>query len=189
MSAARLFAALTLCLCLSGPAGAGQALPFDFGGPFQLVDHNGKPRSDKDFRGRFLLVFFGYTNCISICPIDLDLMSRALNDLGAAADKVQPLFISVDPKRDTPAIVKAFIAEFHPRLVGLTGSSKQIAAVVRAYKVHRAKLVEEAAQEGDYLVSHSGNMYLMGPDGKFVTLLPHGSSPEFIARTLANYLN
>ena len=189
MSAARHVAALCLCLVLGGPAAAGQALPFDFGGPFQLVDHDGKPKSDKDYRGRFLLVFFGYANCISICPIDLDVMSQALDELGPKADKVQPLFISVDPKRDTPVVLKAFVAQFHPRLVGLTGSSKQVAAVVRAYKVHRAKLVEKAAGAGDYLVSHSGNMYLMGPDGKFVTLLPHGSSPQFIARTLAKYLN
>ena len=190
MSAARYVAALCLCLALAGPATAGQAAqPFDFGGPFQLVDHDGKPRSDQDFRGRFLLVFFGYTNCITICPIDLDVMGLALDELGPKADKVQPLFISVDPKRDTPAVLKAFIAQFHPRLVGLTGTSKQVAAVVRAYKVHRAKFVEEDAGAGDYLVSHSGNMYLMGPDGKFVTLLPHGSSPEFINRTLATYLN
>lgn len=163
--------------------------PVSLGGPFSLVDHQGRKRTDKDFRGRFLLVYFGYTNCPNICLSGLQAISEALELLGTEADRVQPLFLTVDPARDKPKNMKRFIKQFHPRLIGLTGSESQIRDVARAYRVYRAKVVLPDAPKEDYLVTHTPNTYLMGPDGTFVTLFPHDTEPEVMARALRRTLS
>lgn len=186
---AALRTALFVLFCIAGPpaAGAGE-LSGLFGGPFGLTDHDGRRVTDRDFLGRHLLVYFGYSYCPDICPTDLAVMATALDALGPLAGRVQPVLITVDPERDRPAQLKDFVAAFRPDLIGLTGSEAEIAAAARAYRVHRRKFVIEGRPADDYLVDHSTLTYLMGPDGKFVTLFPRGTTPERMAEVLRGYL-
>jgi protein SCO1/2 len=163
---------------------SGQAL---IGGPFELVGKDGKTVTDKDFRGRYMLVFFGFTHCPDICPAELQVMSAALDDLGDKADQVVPVFITVDPARDTPELVTAYVENFGPNFVGLTGSLEAVDKAAKAYRVTYQKFQEEGAGD-NYSVDHSALVYLMGPDGKFVTHFPYGTSPEKMADTLRRYL-
>ncbi len=180
---------------VSSPAVAGQGgkvpeLPFSFGGPFELRDHEGQLRSDQDFRGRFMLVYFGYTYCPDICPTNLQTLSNALDILGETAEAVQPVFISVDPARDGVPQLRDYVSHFHPRLIGLTGSEAQVRAAARGYKIHRSKVLTDGDPEADdYLVNHSSITYLMGPDGEFVTLFPHDTEADFMAEAIGRYLN
>ncbi len=144
---------------------AGKAL---IGGPFTLTDSSGKKVTDQDFRGRYMLVFFGFTACPDICPAGLQLMSAALGKIGAKADNVTPIFISVDPARDTPEKIAAYVKNFDDRLVGLTGTPEEVAAVAKAYRVFYEKTPNEAAP-ADYGMNHTSIIYLMGPDGEYVT--------------------
>ncbi|AMJ59029.1 SCO family protein [Bosea sp. PAMC 26642] len=159
-----------------------------FGGPFTLTDHTGRRVSDRDFQGRFMLVYFGFTRCTDTCPIDLPTIAQALDAVGPAADKLVPLFITVDPGNDTPPVLAAYVAAFHPRLIGLTGSEAEIAEVARAYKVHRRKLTQPHHGASEYAVDHGSLTYLMGTDGRFVTLLPHNSGAGRLAAILRKYL-
>ncbi len=154
------------------------------GGAFTLIDHNGKTVTDANFRGRYMLVFFGYTFCPDVCPTALQTITEAMDLLGAKADKVQPVFISVDPERDTPKVLKSFMENFHPRMIGLTGSSEQVAAVAKIYRLYYAK----ASDEDDYLIDHQAFIYLMGPDGKIITYFPHGIAPDAIATKVRKHL-
>lgn len=164
-------------------------LPITFGGPFALVDEDGAPRTDKDFARRFVLVYFGYITCPDICPANLSTLAAALDKLGAAGRRVQPLFITVDPARDTPARLKAFTAKFHPRLIGMTGSESQIKAAARSYRVSRGKVpMPDPGDSGGYLILHSPTTYLMGPDGRFLTLFPHDTDANVMAKALAKYV-
>jgi cytochrome oxidase Cu insertion factor (SCO1/SenC/PrrC family) len=156
------------------------------GGPFALIDHNGKPRTDADFRGKLLLVYFGFTWCPDVCPTDLQDISLALDKLGEAADQVQPLFITVDPERDTAAHLAEYVSLFHPRLIGLTGDAAAIRAAADAYKVYYAKVTNEAGT--DYTVDHTAFIYLMGADGKYLGFFPPSTPPERIAETIAHQL-
>ena len=137
------------------------------GGPFALEDGNGKPVTDHDFRGKYMLVYFGYTFCPDVCPTTLNEVADALDHLGNKADKLQAIFITVDPKRDTPAVVKQYAAAFSPRLMGLTGSAEQIANVAKEYRVYYAEH-RTGPGPNDYSMDHSSVLYLMGPDGKFI---------------------
>lgn len=157
------------------------------GGPFELVGKGGKTVTDKDFRGRYMLVFFGFTHCPDICPAELQVMSTALDELGDKADKVVPIFITVDPERDTPEAVEAYVANFGPNFVGLTGSPEAIAKAAKEYRVTYQKFQEEGAGD-NYSVDHSALLYLMGPDGTFLTHVPYGTSPGKLAETLRRYL-
>jgi protein SCO1/2 len=150
------------------------------GGPFALVDQTGTPRSDQDFRGKLLLVYFGFTYCPDICPTDLQAISLAIDQLGTAGGKVQPLFITVDPERDTAAHLAEYVGMFHPRLIGLTGDAAAIRKAAEAYKVYYAR-VETGT---DYTVDHSAFMYLMDADGKYLGFLPPGTTPERIAEAI-----
>ncbi|MGD8354485.1 MAG: SCO family protein [Methyloceanibacter sp.] len=163
---------------------SGQAL---IGGPFELVGKDGDTVTDKDFLGRHMLVFFGFTHCPDICPAELQIMSAALDDLGSKADRVVPVFITVDPERDTPELITAYVENFGPSFVGLTGSPEAIAKAAKAYRVTYQKFEDETASD-NYSVDHSALVYLMGPDGKFVTHFPYGTSPEKMAETLRRYL-
>jgi protein SCO1 len=148
------------------------------GGPFALVDHAGKPRTEADFRGKFLLIYFGFTYCPDVCPTDLQAIGSALDQLGAAGEDVQPLFITIDPERDTPALLAGYVPLFHPRLVGLSGDASAIRQAARAYKVYYAKV---ATAGDDYTVDHSGYIYLMDRAGQYLGFFPPGTPPERMA--------
>ncbi len=158
------------------------------GGPFALVDHTGRPVTDADFRGKHLLVYFGYTYCPDVCPTELGVMAQAMDRLGPLAEKVQPLFITVDPKRDTVAHMAGYVELFHPRLVGLTGTPEQTAAAAKAYRVYHAVPTGQDAAGGDYLVDHSSFIYLMGPDGAFQRVFAAGAEPDQIAADIRSRL-
>lgn len=179
---------LALLLAAAVPAHADEPWPVAFGGPFTLTDHTGHRRSDADFHGSWLLVQFGYTSCPDICPLSLDTMAAALEALGPAASRVQPLFVTVDPARDSPAVLASFVVGFDPRLIGLTGSEAEITAIAKSYRVHRRKIVTDPADPAAYLVDHGSFTYLMGPDGGFLTLIPYGTDSTRMARTIADYL-
>lgn len=167
-----------------GVATTGTAL---VGGPFTLVDQTGKTVTERDFRGRYMLVFFGFTHCPDICPAELQVIAASLEALGPDAKKVVPIFITVDPERDTPEVMADYIKNFGDEFVGLTGSPEQIAAVAKAYRVAYAKFQEKDSAT-DYSVDHSALVYLVGPDGDYITHLPYGTSAEKMAETLRRYL-
>ncbi len=188
----RLLAIWALALFLAGvaPAGGAEDFPIKFGGPFELIDHTGKTRTDRDFRGRFMLLYFGYTNCPNICPTNLQAMSDALDLLGEDEVRIQPLFISVDPARDKPDRLAGFVASVHPRLIGLTGSRSQIRVVLKAYRIQRYKVREaEDSAPDDYLVFHTPTTFLMGPGGKFLTFFRHDGGADAMAKALRGYLS
>jgi cytochrome oxidase Cu insertion factor (SCO1/SenC/PrrC family) len=149
------------------------------GGPFALTDHTGKLRTDGEFRGKLMLVYFGYTYCPDVCPTDLLAISQALEALGPAGDVVQPIFISVDPERDTVAHLADYVAAFHPRLIGLTGAPEDIRKVALSYKAYYAKVPVGAGQ--DYVVDHTGVIYLMGREGEYLGFVPPQTTPQRLA--------
>jgi len=152
------------------------------GGPFSLTDHTGKTVTDQDFRGKFLLIYFGYTSCPDVCPLDLRFMTDALLELGADADQIQPILITVDPLRDTPEVLAGYVAAYHPRLIGLTGTPEKIAAVAKSYAIFHQKEAGVADLATAYLVGHTTATILMGPDGTFLRVFSHGTGPaEYVA--------
>jgi protein SCO1/2 len=156
------------------------------GGPFELTDQTGHRRTDADFRGKLVVLYFGYTYCPDVCPTELQSISLALDLLGAAAEAVQPLFITVDPERDTPARLADFVSSFHPRLIGLTGSLAEIRKTAIAYKTFFAK--PNIATPGNYPVDHTGFIYLVGKDGRYLGFLPPGLAPHEIADAIRTRL-
>lgn len=152
------------------------------GGPFALTDTLGKTVTDQDFRGRWMLVYFGYTFCPDVCPTELQTVADALKQLGPQAEKVAPLFITVDPERDTVAVLAGYVKLFDDRLLGLTGTPEQIAAITRAYRVYYAKA--NAKDSNAYLMDHSSFLYLMGPDGKLQALFKPDTSGKDIAEAI-----
>ena len=160
--------------------GTGEAL---VGGPFTLVDQTGKSITDKDFRGKYMLIFFGYTYCPDVCPTELQVMMAALDTLGPRAAEVQPIFITIDPDRDTPEVMQSYVENFGPSLVGLTGTAEQIAQVAKAYRVYYAKSGNTKTQ--DYLMDHSSIIYLMGPDGHFVKHFTYTTDAAALAEGIA----
>jgi protein SCO1/2 len=162
----------------------GQAL---VGGPFTLTDHKGRRVTDQDFRGRHMLVFFGFTLCPDVCPTALQVASEALNKLGPKADQIVPIFISVDPERDTPSQLASYVESFHPRLIGLTGSQAEIDAVVKAYRVY-VRRVEDPKSSAGYTFDHTSLIYVMGPDGAYRTHFTHTTNAGAMAERLARLL-
>jgi len=162
----------------------GQAL---VGGPFTLTDHTGKRVTDQDFRGRFMLVFFGFTYCPDVCPTALQVMGAALQKLGSKAEQITPVLITVDPERDTPEQMAMYVKSFHPRLVGLTGSPDEIAAVAKAYRVY-FKRVPDPKSSGGYTMDHSAIIYVMGPDGAFRTHFTYTVDANAMAERLTKLL-
>jgi protein SCO1/2 len=158
------------------------------GGPFSLIDGDGKPVTDQTWRGKYMLVYFGYTYCPDVCPTTLTNVATALDKLGSKANEIQPLFITVDPKRDTPAVVKQYAAAFSPRLIGLTGSPQQIAAAAKAYRVYYAEH-RTGPGPNDYSMDHSSVLYLMGPDGRFIAPLRADQNGPEIAAALAKLMS
>jgi len=156
------------------------------GGPFTLVDHTGRTVTERDFAGRVLLVYFGYTYCPDVCPTELGTIAAAMDALGPAGERVTPVFISIDPERDTPEALADYVSRFHPRLIGLTGSAEQVAQAARAYRVYYAKVAPRDTTE--YLMDHSAFIYLVGPDGRVRSLFPPETAPEAIAATVTAQL-
>jgi protein SCO1/2 len=152
------------------------------GGPFTLVDNNGQTVTDRTYRGKWLLVFFGYTHCPDVCPTTLNSIAAALRQLGPAAASVQPLFITVDPQRDTPRVLANYVRAFDPRIIGLTGTTEQIAAVAREYRVYFS--ADETPEQRDYQLDHSAFVYVMNPQGKFVQLFGGATANDKIAARL-----
>ena len=157
------------------------------GGPFSLVGANGKPVTDRDFRGRYMLIFFGFTHCPDICPAELQVIAQALEQLGDKAKNVVPIFITLDPERDTPEAMGNYVKSFGPNFVGLTGSTEAIAAAAKAYRVSYAK-VENKESAADYSVDHSALVYLMDPEGRYVTHFSYGLSADQMAEKLGKSL-
>src|ERR1700759_3227408 len=151
------------------------------GRPFTLIDQNAQRRSSSDFRGKYQLIYFGYSFCPDVCPTTLAVMSQALDKMGVDANRIVPVFITIDPERDTPAILKQYMAEFGPRFVGLTGSPASIAAVEKAYRVYAKK---QPLPGGGYGMDHSSVIYLMGPDGKVVSYYDELISAADLAKDL-----
>ena len=153
------------------------------GGPFSLTDQDGRRVTDEDFRGAYFLVYFGYTYCPDVCPVDLQDMSAALDLLDdKTLGQIQPVFITIDPERDTVDVMKTYVSLFHPKLTGLTGSPEEIAEVSRAYRVYARKV--ESESDTEYLMDHSAITFLMDPDGKYVAHFSSGFKPEAMARRL-----
>ena len=153
------------------------------GGSFALIDGDRKPVTDQDFRGKFMLVYFGYTFCPDACPTTLNDIADAMDKLGPTAARVQPIFITIDPKRDTPAVIKQYAANFSPILLGLTGTSEQIARVAKEYRVYYAEH-RTGPGPNDYSMDHSSVIYLMGPDGHFIEPIPADDGAAKIAATI-----
>lgn len=155
------------------------------GGPFTLTSHTGERMSAEDFRGKYMLIYFGFTFCPDVCPTELQTMSAALDTLGADAEKVQPIFITVDPERDTVEQMADYVQNFHADFIGLTGSPEEIASVAKAYRIYYEK-VEDEASSAAYLVDHTSFVYLMGPDGKFIDVFSYGTGAEEMAKGMAD---
>jgi cytochrome oxidase Cu insertion factor (SCO1/SenC/PrrC family) len=152
------------------------------GGPFTLVDHNGQRRTDVDFRGKLLLVYFGFTSCADACPTDLQAIASAVDTLGPMGEAVQPLFITINPELDTPEQLKSYVALFHPRMVGLTGSRTQIRDIASVYRVYFAKT--NPGIRTDPNVDHSSVVYVVGTDGKYIGFFPPGTPADRLVAVL-----
>ena len=169
-----------------GPDGGAQqanAGAVQVGGPFELVDHKGQTRTEADFAGQHMLTYFGYTYCPDVCPTSLSVMTQALDLLEEQAPevaaKIVPVFVTVDPERDDVSAMASYAEHFHPRMVALTGGPEQIAAAAKAYRVYYRKVEDDSAT--DYLVDHSSFIYLMGPDGLYVSHFLHNATAQEIA--------
>jgi len=171
----------------AGVTSSGSAL---IGGPFELTDQTGAARNEKDFQGGYMLVVFGYTFCPDVCPTALSTMSQALDILEEGdsnkAEAVTPVFVTVDPERDTVEAMASYAEHFHPKLVALTGTTEQVASAAKAYRVYYKKVDDESAT--DYLVDHSAFIYLMGPDGGYMTHFNHAATADEMAEGLAKYV-
>ncbi len=160
--------------------------PVPIGGPFTLVDAEGNQVTNKDLMGRYAMIYFGYTYCPDICPTALASAARGLDLLASvnetAAQMVRPVFITIDPERDTPDAVGKYAEAFHPRLLGLTGTPEQVAEAAKSYRVFYQKVHPEGAT--DYLMDHASNIFVMGPTGRYVTHFAHNATPGEISERL-----
>lgn len=183
-------AALLLSACSPASDDTPPLQGASIGGPFTLTGQDGGQVRDTDFAGQYRLVYFGYTYCPDVCPVDLQLIGQALRKLEKSdpdtAARIQPIFISVDPARDTPAVLKEYVAAFHPRLIGLTGSPEQIADVAKRYGVYSQK--DEPTVPKDYLVDHSRVVLLFGPGGEPISIVPHDKGVDAIAAELERWV-
>jgi protein SCO1/2 len=176
----------TAILLVTGyaPSPIGQAVAA-VGGPFQLTDQNGKAVTDADMKGKPFLVFFGFTHCPDICPTTLFDMSQLMKELGPDADRTGALFITVDPDRDTPAVMKDYLSNFDPHVRGLTGEPAAVNAAIKAYRVYAKKVPLE---HGDYTMDHTALVYLMDKNGHFVAPFDVSRTPAAEAADLRRYL-
>jgi protein SCO1/2 len=154
------------------------------GGPFTLVNERGETVTEADFRGRYMLIYFGFTFCPDVCPTELQVMASAVEALGPEAEKVTPVFITIDPERDTPEVMARYVTLFHPRLTGLTGTPEQVAATAKAWHVFYRKAEDQSSPE-DYTMDHSSIVFLMGPEGEYLKLFAPGTGPDQMAEGIA----
>lgn len=184
-----LLVALVLAAC-SSPSAPPPLEGATMGGAFTLTDQNGRRVSDRDFAGKYRLVYFGYTFCPDVCPVDMQVIGAGLRrfeteDADRAA-RVQPIFITVDPARDTPPVLRQFVAAFHPRMIGLTGSEAEIAQAARTFRVYYER--GEASPGGGYMVNHTRMAVLYGPEGQPIAMIPHDRGPEGVATELGRWV-
>jgi protein SCO1 len=183
-------AGLVLCLGVivlveTRSAGTGTVQAAAIGGPFNLIDQDGQPFTDRDLKGKSFLVFFGFTHCPDVCPTTLFEISEVMRKLGPEADRTAALFISVDPERDTPEAMKDYLSSFDPHLRGLTGDAASLAAVAKAYRVYYKKVPLEG---GDYTMDHTAIVYLMDKEGRFVSPFNMRRTAEVAAADLRKHL-
>ncbi len=174
---------LTAVLWIMVPGNVTQ--PSNVGGPFELIDQNGRTITDRDFIGKPFIVFFGFTHCPDICPTTLFELSEVLNRLGPDAEKTAVLFVTVDPERDTPATLKDYLSSFHLRIFGLTGNAEQIAAIEREYRVYAKKV---PLKDGNYTMDHTAVVYLMDKNGRFLAPFNIKRSVDDVAAELRRRL-
>ncbi len=155
------------------------------GGPFTLTDQTGRQRSDSEFRGKLMIVYFGYTFCPDVCPTDLMAITQALDALGPVAGDIQPVFITIDPERDTKGLAD-YVAAFHHSLIGLTGSPEEIRKVANSYKAFYVKVPADGSM--DYSIDHTGVIYLMGRRGEYLGFMPPQTNPDRLTEILRKYL-
>lgn len=161
-------------------------------GEFSLIDHRGAPVTDEDFRGRWLLIFFGYTHCPDVCPTTLGTVGVIMDELGADGAAVQPLFISIDAARDTPEVLAEYVASFHPRLIGLTGSEEQVAAAAKSHRAYYGKVLLYEGDEvrtDDYAMDHSALLYLMDPQGVYATAFSPTDTVDRIVKAIRGFVH
>lgn len=157
------------------------------GGDFEMLDHTGAAVTQADYAGKYLLIYFGYSYCPDVCPSELQRMIAALDLAGDAAEQIQPIFVTVDPERDTPAQLAEYVPMFHPRLVGLTGSAEQVARMADAWKVYYAR--SKAEDSTNYLMDHSSYIYLMAPDGAPLKMFRAQSKPADMAKAIEDIVD
>ncbi|WP_148714850.1 SCO family protein [Chitinolyticbacter meiyuanensis] len=174
-------AIVALAACSRPPFKGSDLTGANFGGDFQLVDHTGKARLLSDYRGKVIALFFGYTHCPDVCPTTMAELSAAMKQLGDKAGEVQVLFVSVDPKRDTPALLSQYVPAFNKRFVGLTGTEAQVSAVAKQYKV----VYQRQDQADSYTVDHTAGTYLLDRKGRLRVLENYGAGPDVLAHDLA----
>jgi protein SCO1/2 len=190
MNRAGFFAAfLMLSACSQAPAATPPLAGASIGGPFALTDQDGRRVTDRDFAGKYRIIYFGYTSCPDVCPTDMQTLAAAMHVLDeenpVLSRRIVPIFITVDPARDTPAALKSFVSAFDPRMIGLTGSPDAIAEVAKEYRVFYQ--AQPANADGQYVVQHSDQALLFGPDGKPIAILPLADGPQAVAATLEQW--
>lgn len=189
----RVLAPMLALLAAACSGGGGETPPLQgakLGGAFTLTNQDGQQVTDKQFQGKYRLIYFGFTYCPDVCPVDLQNIGKAMRQLEQSdpdiAEQVQPIFITVDPERDTPAVMKQYASAFHPGIVGLTGTPDQIADVAKKYGVYAEK--GDRAGANDYLVNHSRVALLFGPNGEPIAILPHEQGADAIAAELKRWV-
>jgi len=190
-----IFAAIVLALAagLGGYALMNRQLPGHLstgtalvGGPFTLTDQNGRKVSEKDFLGRYMLVFFGFTYCPDICPTELQVMTAALDAMGPGAEKIQPVFITIDPERDTPDALAGYVSNFDPRIIGLTGPADEVAQAAADFRATYRRVDKEG---GDYTMDHTAGVFLFHPDGSFASIIDFHEDRRFAVPKLRRTLS
>ncbi len=180
------FRSVLLCILLFAGLGFSNSVnASSMGGDFSLTDQHGNPFQLQQLRGKVVLLFFGYTYCPDICPTELAGVSRVLDALGTQADRVQGLFITLDPQRDTPRVLKDYLAYFNPQLIGLTGSP---AAIDRVSTQYRVRYLKQQRPDNSYSLDHSTNLYIIDPAGELSTVVPYGLPPEHVLRVVRSML-
>ena len=157
------------------------------GGPFTLTNHKGKRVTEKDFMGKFSLIYFGYTYCPDVCPAELQVMAAAIDKLGTKKNLVTPVFITIDPERDTVEQMNSYVSNFHEQLIGLTGTPQEIKAAAKAYKIYYKKAGDDPSST-DYAMDHSSIVYLMSPEGKYLTHFSYGTGVDKMAEGITKFL-